>query len=467
VLDLPAVRTFRLSRNGVECDEQGLRVGGLPLLAREGRGAWKARDERDLGYDLSRVYGFRVDARAKMAGFGVVAKSLQDGNLAKAQVAALLLRLPDPLSRAGGALGKSAEWRLYYDLVACGLLKADADWDEKHPRTGSPPNRGWFAPKPKDARADEPPKADAKPIEGSSLHGSERAFLPSAPLVAPPLLTGPGSWLTGDLPATVLDGLVRLAARFSAPAILFGAIFIPSANGLVDEGPVPGRPNMTYRWAHDEVQLTFKALIDGQWRELTTGFFIARDGAYYDKDGQIVARVVQGARRPTLVTNTDVLDNALARLSPGDREPDASAAPKDREPKLCPDPTPEPKTAGDKINSIKYQEYVSGIPYGWAINVGGVNFDGCDPKTGILLEAKADINHLFDEKDTIFHWAIKKKNKLGNQMIRQADAAEAAGRIAVWHAQSAKGYRGLVTMAGTLGKQHESVLKLRFVHDPN
>jgi hypothetical protein len=39
------------------------------------------------------------------------------------------------------------EKRLLVDgLVACGLLKADADWDEKHPRTGAPPNPGWFAP---------------------------------------------------------------------------------------------------------------------------------------------------------------------------------------------------------------------------------------------------------------------------------------------------------------------------------
>ena len=139
MLDLPSVRTYRLSRGGVECDEQGLRLGGLPLLARDGRGAWKARDERELGRDLSHVYGFRVAAGAKMAGFGVVAKSLQDGNLVKAQVAALLLRLPDPPSRTDAALGKSAERRLYCDLVASGLLKADADWDEKHPRTGAPP----------------------------------------------------------------------------------------------------------------------------------------------------------------------------------------------------------------------------------------------------------------------------------------------------------------------------------------
>jgi hypothetical protein len=179
MLDLPSVRTFRLTRGGIECDEQGLRVGDLALLARDDRGVWKARDERDLGYDLSHVYGFRVDARAKMAGFGVVAKSLQDGNLAKAQIAALLLQLPDPPARTDAALGKSAERRLYYDLIACGLLKADADWDEKHPRTGSPPNAGWFASKPKDAQAEGPPKADAKPNASDPTHdGDSRSLSP-------------------------------------------------------------------------------------------------------------------------------------------------------------------------------------------------------------------------------------------------------------------------------------------------
>jgi hypothetical protein len=476
MLDPPAVRTFRLSRGGIECDEQGLRVGGRALLARNKRGAWKARDERDLGHDLSHVYGFRVDARAKMAGFGVVANSLQDGNLAKAQIAALLLQLPNPPARTDAALGKSAERRLYYDLVACGLLKADADWDEKHPRTGSPPNRALFASKPEHTRSQESPKVDEKPNASdpahNSDHTSERAFLPSEPpappepsappvtLVAPPVLSGPGSWLTGDLPATVLDGLARLAARFSAPAALFGAIFIPSANGIIDEGPVPGRPNMTYHWARDRAEVTFKALIDGQWRELTTGVLYTDADAFYDKDGQIVARLVYGAKRSTLVTNTDVLDNALARLRPGDRKPDASAAPQDRGPKLCPDPTPESMTTYSD-NSIRYQEYVSKLPYGWAINVGGVDFDGCDPKTGDLLEAKADIDFMYDSKDNLWFWVDPKKDPQF-QMRAQADAAAADGRRAIWHAQSAKGYRGLKERARQLG-----ITYLQFVFDPN
>jgi Restriction endonuclease fold toxin 5 len=168
-----------------------------------------------------------------------------------------------------------------------------------------------------------------------------------------------------------------------------------------------------------------------------------------------------------LVTDVDVLDRALADLRPGDREPDASPAPQDREPKLCPRPTPEPMTAKDRFNSIRYQEYVSKLPYGWAINVLGVNFDGCDPKTGNLLEAKADIDFLFDDDDELLYWAKKKKNKLADQMVRQADAAEAAGRIVFWHAQTLEGYRGLSTMAVELRKTHESVEDLHVIHDPN
>jgi hypothetical protein len=145
--DFSSLRFFRLSPGGIECDEGGLRVGDVALLARDEKGAWAVREGCDLGRELSRVYGLPVDASAKMAGFATVAEALQGRNIAKAQIAALLLRLPDPLPLAGAALGKSGEQRLCRDLAACGLLKADGDWDEKHPRTGSSLNPGWFASK--------------------------------------------------------------------------------------------------------------------------------------------------------------------------------------------------------------------------------------------------------------------------------------------------------------------------------
>jgi hypothetical protein len=459
--DLPAVRSFRLSRGGIECDEQGLRVGDRALLTRDKEGVWAARDERDLDCDLSRVYGFPVAIRAKMAGFGAVAKALQNGNIAKAQIAALLLQLPDPLSRTDVALAKSAERRLHRDLAACGLLKADDEWDEQHPRTGSPPNAGWFAAKPKDAQADEPPKADARSNQGASSDrgapGGEIAFLSTTAVRAAESL------LAENLPETALKGLATLASRVSAPAIIFGGIFIPSATPSVDEGPVPGRSDMRYRWARAGSEVTFDALIDGQWRRFTTGRLRTDSGFFYDSTGEIVARLVRASgQRPTLVTDVDVLDRALANLHPGAREPDAGPAAEDREPKLCPDPTPEPRTADKSPNSIRYQEYVSKLSYGLAIRVGTVNFDGCDPQTGDLLEAKADIDFMFDKKDDFLQSFVNPKKDPQLQMQRQVEAAKAAGRIVVWHAQSEKGYRGLSKIA-----DHMDELNLFVVHDPN
>jgi len=147
---------------------------------------------------------------------------------------------------------------------------------------------------------------------------------------------------------------VTLAARFSVPTIIFGAIFIPSANRIVDEGPVPGRPNMSYRWARDEAQVSFKVLIDGQWRPPTYGLRGEDAAAFYSPDGEVVARVVEGPRRRlTLVTSIDVLDRA--RMRHADDEPAAEPAldPIDGpyRPRLCPAPTPESKTTKSKTRS--------------------------------------------------------------------------------------------------------------------
>ena len=173
------------------------------------------------------------------------------------------------------------------------------------------------------------------------------------------------SLLAEDLSATALRGLAMLAARLSAATILFDAIFVPSDNRIVEEGRLPGRPDIAYRWAHDETAtaVTFKVLIDGQWRTLAVGG-AGPDSVIYDRDGRAVARVVSGPdRRQTLVATVDALDRAVADLRRRDGEPAAAPIADDREPKLCPDPTQEPKTT-KSANSIAYQEYVSGLPYG-------------------------------------------------------------------------------------------------------
>jgi hypothetical protein len=454
--EMAFARYFRLCPGRIECDAHGLRVGGVALLAREAKGGWTRRDERDLNRELSKLYGFPLDFGRMRRGVDAVAAALANGELARAQIAALLLRLPDPPASASSQPSALEKRVLARDLIACGLLKADADWDEKHPRTGAPPNPGWFAPKSGDPQTDEP-NVNASPAGGAPSRGGDApAFLPPLPAA------GAGSLLAEDLSATALRGLAMLAARLSAATILFDAIFVSSDNRIVEEGRIPGRPDIAYRWAHDETAtaVTLKVLIDGQWRTLAVGG-AAPDGFVTDRDGRVVARVVSGPdRRQTLVATVDALDRAVADLRRQDGEPAAAPAADDHEPKLCPDPMPEPKTT-KSANSIAYQEYVSGLPYGWAIVLGIVKFDGCDETTGNLLEAKADIDHLFDANDELYSW-VYPENDPKIQMISQAEEALAAGRGVVWHAQTEKGYRGLKKIADGLPFGNLSV-----VFDPN
>lgn len=97
-----------------------------------------------------------MDVAAKSGGLSTIARALNQGNLVLAKIAAVQLQFPDPpqLTKGIPPLGDVAELaaRLYWS----GLLKGDWDPDQ-HPRTGTKPNAGWFAPVPKE------PKPPAKP----------------------------------------------------------------------------------------------------------------------------------------------------------------------------------------------------------------------------------------------------------------------------------------------------------------
>jgi hypothetical protein len=141
---------FRLADGGVQCDERGLFIGSTPILRRSrdpgGGGTWFVRPSDELDRELSKAYGLPIDVAAKREALTNVATALARGDLAFAQIAALLLRFPDPPSPAKGASAPSS-LELAKRLFDSGLLKGG--WDESlHPRTGQPPNRGWFATKP-------------------------------------------------------------------------------------------------------------------------------------------------------------------------------------------------------------------------------------------------------------------------------------------------------------------------------
>ena len=96
-------RFFRLDAepgSGVLCDERGLFVGDAPLLERDseqvGAAKWRSRPIRKLNRELAKAYDLPIAFDAKMRGLATVAGALNRGDIAKAQIAALLLQLPDP-----------------------------------------------------------------------------------------------------------------------------------------------------------------------------------------------------------------------------------------------------------------------------------------------------------------------------------------------------------------------------------
>jgi hypothetical protein len=150
---------FRLSDEGVRCDQNGLFVGSVPLLVQVGEAAsregWTARSTDELDQDLTACYGLPIDTASKRAALAGVARALDRGEMTLAKIGAVLLGFPDPPCLAKD-VPAPINPRLEAALSLSGLLKAYY-WDPaKHPRAGERPNPGWFV-TPANATEPEPP----------------------------------------------------------------------------------------------------------------------------------------------------------------------------------------------------------------------------------------------------------------------------------------------------------------------
>ncbi|MGH9810429.1 MAG: hypothetical protein ACRD9W_24815, partial [Terriglobia bacterium] len=125
------------------CNQDGLFLGRTPLIERRA-GGYALSPQSDLERLLRRSSG-EADLDRLRRGLSVVKSALAENNLALAQIAAVHLRIPDlPGFRARAAL--EAEDLLIKTEVG-GTALARAGWDpDQHPRAGTPPNPGWFAP---------------------------------------------------------------------------------------------------------------------------------------------------------------------------------------------------------------------------------------------------------------------------------------------------------------------------------
>ena len=214
-------RFFRLADapgTGVSCNQNGLFVGETALLDERrdhrGRPEWRARSLADL--DLSKRYGLPIDFSAKTPAVAAIARSLGRGDLVQAQIATLLLQIPDPPKLSKADLTSGELTALARQLQESGLLKAD--WDPaKHPR--------WPAKSPDSVGGQfAPGNAAAAPGTGASSIQAQIA-IPAPPIEIPIPIPIP-------LPSEIVPPLI-------APNILPRSL---------PQNPYPSRPECVKEW---------------------------------------------------------------------------------------------------------------------------------------------------------------------------------------------------------------------------
>jgi len=148
------IREFRLSppgRGGVSCDANGAFVGCVSLLQRShthGDQRWEPRDCEQLSHEIGSEFGLPIDLSKKAGGLKAICNALNEGDVARAQIATVLLGIPEPPHLTKRVRSESEMITFIRDLHWSGLIKRD--WDpDFHPRwpAGAPESQGGeFAP---------------------------------------------------------------------------------------------------------------------------------------------------------------------------------------------------------------------------------------------------------------------------------------------------------------------------------
>ena len=107
---------FKLDQNpngrGLRCDDEGLFLGRDALLQRDREGNFEARPVGELRKALHRAYGDDANWESHARSVKLVAAALNKGDLARAMMTAVLMRVPDPgspisIADVDGALAKA------------------------------------------------------------------------------------------------------------------------------------------------------------------------------------------------------------------------------------------------------------------------------------------------------------------------------------------------------------------------
>lgn len=103
---LPNVAVFKLDTcsygKGLRCDSTGLFFAGEPLLERDSEGRFRPRPSATIKSVLSRSKLVDVYLESNVRSVNVVATALNDGQIANAMIAAVLMRLAEPDDNISG-----------------------------------------------------------------------------------------------------------------------------------------------------------------------------------------------------------------------------------------------------------------------------------------------------------------------------------------------------------------------------
>lgn len=147
------IREFHLSprgKGGISCGPDGAFIGAIPILGRlrrSGKDEWRPRDCDGLSEQMSAQYGLPIDMSRKAGGLKAIARALNEGDIARAQIATVLLGVPDPLPLSKGGSSRRQLIELVCDLHWSGMLKWDSDAHPRWPAGSADGKGGEFAPK--------------------------------------------------------------------------------------------------------------------------------------------------------------------------------------------------------------------------------------------------------------------------------------------------------------------------------
>jgi len=134
-------REFRLSApgsgRGVSCDANGAFIGAISLLQRtsmHGEERWEPRHCEDLSKQLGLEFDLPIDMLSKVGGLKAICNALNEGDIARAQIATVLLGIPEPPTLSKGVHTRDEMMKFIRDLHWSRMIA----WNDEGPTLPSP-----------------------------------------------------------------------------------------------------------------------------------------------------------------------------------------------------------------------------------------------------------------------------------------------------------------------------------------